>query len=68
MDHLIDYIINYMWSDKEQFRAEWRSGKYRYIRERPTYPVVNAYCRAIEALDMSGEHGEITPEKLLEEE
>lgn len=68
MDHLIEYIIHYMWSDKEQLRAEWQSRGYKTPSECPTYSLVKAYCRAIEALDMAGEYGEITPEKLLEEE
>lgn len=68
MDHLIDYIIYYMWSDKEQFRVEWQSGEYKTPSDCPTYPLIEAYCKAIEALNMAGEYGEITPEKLLEEE
>lgn len=68
MDHLIEYIIDYMWSDKEQFRKEWASGKYRHIWQCPTYPTIKAYCKAIEALDLNREYGEITPESLLKGE
>lgn len=68
MDHLIEYIFNYMWGDKEEFRKEWASGKYRHIWQCPTYPLIRAYCKAIADLDLSGEYDEITPEKLLEEE
>ena len=33
MDHIIEYILNYMKSDKMDFINEWRSGKYKKISD-----------------------------------
>ncbi len=42
MDHLIDYILDYMYADKEDFINEWKSGKYRKLSDCPTFPYVKA--------------------------
>lgn len=50
MDHLIDYIIEYMWHDKETFRKEWSNGECTSVSECLTYPLIKTYCDAIAAL------------------
>ncbi|MBD5548680.1 MAG: hypothetical protein HDQ97_15030 [Lachnospiraceae bacterium] len=51
MDHVIDFILNYMDFDKEDFINEWRSGTYRKMSDCPTYSYVKAYCDAIMVLN-----------------
>lgn len=69
MDHLIEYIINYMDFDVRQFREEWESGEYRKPKHCPSYPLIQACCDAISALNrMDGGYSGITPESLLEQE
>ena len=50
MDHLIDYIREYMAMDESIFLEEWSSGKYDSIRDCPSYYLVKAYCDAIRIL------------------
>ena len=62
MDHVIDFILDYMDSDKMDFINEWKSGAYKKISECPTYPYVKAYCDAITILNrMDGRYSGITP-------
>lgn len=62
MDHVIDFIISYMESDKEEFIKEWESGSYRKISDCPTYTQVKTYCDAIAVLNrMDGRYSGITP-------
>lgn len=61
MDHVIDFIIDYMDSEKADFVSEWKSGKYKKISDCPTYPYVKAYCDAITILNrMDGRYTGIT--------
>lgn len=46
MDHVIEYISNYMTADQEEFIKEWKSGKYERISDCPHYAEVKAYCDA----------------------
>ena len=69
MDHLIDFIIEYMYMDKCIFKEEWESGKYEKPSDCPTYPLVKAYCDAIGILNkFDGSYSRITPEYLLQPE
>lgn len=62
MDHVIEYILDYMEHDVDVFRREWASGKYHRIAQCPTYGTVKSYCDAIRALDReNGEYAEYTP-------
>lgn len=36
MDHVIDFIIDYMQMEKLEFIDEWRSGKYNKLSDCPT--------------------------------
>lgn len=66
MDHVIDYILDYMESEKEDFVKEWRSGLYRKISECPSYPMVKTYCDAIKVLNrMDGRYNGITPRSFV---
>lgn len=66
MDHLIDFIIDYMDSEKADFVSEWKSGKYKKISDCPTYPYVKAYCDAITILNrMDGRYTGITPTSFI---
>ncbi len=66
MDHVIDYIINYMESDKEEFIKEWESGSYSKISDCPTYYHVKTYCDAITVLNrMDGRYTGITPTSFI---
>ena len=68
MDHVIDFIIEYMQMDKEKFIDEWRSGKYKKLSDCPTYPYVKAYCDAITILNrLDGRHSGITPTSFVAE-
>lgn len=46
MDHVIDFISNYMWSEKKEFIKEWQSGEYYKITDCPHYGAIKAYCDA----------------------
>lgn len=62
MDHVIEYILDYMNCDVETFRKEWESREYSKITECPTYDLIKSYCDAIKALNrMEGSYGEYTP-------
>lgn len=50
MDHVIDYIKEYMWSETNDFVEEWQSGEYKKLSDCPTYPIIKAYCDAIRIL------------------
>lgn len=66
MDHLIDYILDYMYADKEDFINEWKSGKYKKLSDCPTFPYVKAYCDAITILDrLDGRYSGITPASFI---
>lgn len=68
MDHVIDYILDYMWSDKEDFIREWQSGRYKKLSDCPTYPYVKAYCGAIAILNrLDGRYSGITPASFIVE-
>lgn len=67
MDHVIEYIQNYMASDVFDFNSEWNSGSYTKISNCPTYPYIKAYCDAIKALNrLDGRFSSITPKNLLQ--
>lgn len=66
MDHVIDYILNYMEWEKDEFINEWRSGNYKKMSECPTYPYVKAYCDAIAILNrLDGRYNGITPTSFI---
>ena len=66
MDHAIDFILDYMDSDKMDFINEWKSGAYKKISDCPTYPYVKAYCDAITILNrMDGRYSGITPSSFV---
>ncbi len=68
MDHVIDFIIEYMQMDKEEFIDEWRSGKYKKLSDCPTYSYVKAYCDAITILNrLDGRYSGITPTSFIVE-
>lgn len=68
MDHVIDFIIDYMQMEKEEFIDEWRSGKYNKLSDCPTYPYVKAYCDAITILNrLDGRYSGITPTSFIAE-
>lgn len=68
MDHVIDYILDYMYSEKEEFIKEWQSGKYKKLSDCPTYPYVKAYCDAITILNrLDGRYSGITPTSFIAE-
>lgn len=68
MDHVIEHIIDYMESDVEDFKNEWKSGRYKKISDCPTYPYVKAYCDAIKALNrLDGRFESYTPKRYIEE-
>lgn len=50
MDHVIDYIKNYMQEDVDSLKQESESGKYKNIRNCPSYGTVKAYCEALKPL------------------
>ena len=62
MDHVIDFILDYMYSEKEDFVREWQSGTYKKISNCPTYPYIKVYCDAIAVLNrLDGRYKGITP-------
>ena len=66
MDHVIEFILNYMGGDKEEFVNEWRSGAYKKMSACPTYPYVKAYCDAITVLNrLDGRYSGITPTSFI---
>lgn len=66
MDHVIEYILEYMQMEVESFRSEWNSGNYSKISECPTYPCIKAYCDAIKALNtVDGRYSGYTPKNFL---
>lgn len=66
MDHLIDYILDYMYADKEDFINEWKSGKYRKLSDCPTFPYVKACCDAITIFNrLDGRYSGITPASFI---
>lgn len=66
MDHAIEYILDYMSSEVEDFVKEWESKKYKKISDCPTYPYIKAYCDAIKALNgLDGRFNGITPKSYL---
>ncbi len=66
MDHVIDFILDYMDSDKMDFINEWKSGAYKKISDCPTYPYVKAYCDAITILNrMDDRYSGITPSSFV---
>lgn len=66
MDHVIDFILNYMSSDKDQLIDEWKSGKYEKMSDCPTYPYIKAYCDAVRSLNkLDGRYNGITPASIL---
>ena len=66
MDHIINFIIEYMQADKEDFINEWQTGKYKKISECPTYPYVKAYCDAITILNrLDGRYSGIAPSSFI---
>ena len=68
MDHVIDFIIEYMQMDEEDFINEWRTGKYKKLSDCPTYPYVKAYCDAITILNrLDGRYSGITPTSFIAE-
>lgn len=68
MDHVIDFIIDYMDSEKSDFISEWKSGKYKKMSDCPTYPYVKAYCDAITVLNrLDGRYNGITPTSFISE-
>lgn len=67
MDHIIQYIKDYMISDVMDFNCEWNSGNYTKISDCPTYQYIKAYCDAIKALNrLDGRFNGITPTRLLQ--
>lgn len=61
MNHVIDFIIDYMQMDKEDFIKEWQTGKYKKLSGCPTYPYVKVYCDAITVLNwLDGRYTGIT--------
>lgn len=67
MDHVIEYIINYMQMDVEAFQAEWNSGEYKKLSDCPTYDTIKAYCDAIKALNrLDGRFSGYTPNTLVD--
>lgn len=46
MDHVIDYISDYMESDVSDFINQWNTRKYNKISECPSYGAVKAFCEA----------------------
>lgn len=68
IDHVIDFILNYMEMEKADFVSEWRSGKYKKISDCPTYPYIKTYCDAITVLNrMDGRYKGITPTSFINE-
>ena len=68
MDHIIDFIIEYMEMEKADFISEWKSGKYKKISNCPTYPYIKAYCDAITVLNrLDGRYSGITPTSFISE-
>lgn len=68
MDHVIDFIIDYMDSEKSDFISEWKSGKYKKMSDCPTYPYVKAYCDAITVLNrLDCRYNGITPTSFISE-
>ena len=68
MDHVIDYISEYMYADVEELAKENKSGKYKKLKECPSYEAVKAYCDALRPLYqyMYGKQVEIpTPGSLI---
>jgi len=43
MDHVIDFILDYMAWEKEEFINEWKSREYKKISDCPTYPYVKCH-------------------------
>lgn len=51
MDHVIDYIQNYMnCYDVGELANEYKSGLYKKLSDCPSYSTVKAYCDAINIL------------------
>lgn len=68
MDHVIDFIIDYMQMEKDDFINEWKSGKYKKLSDCLTYPYVKAYCDAITILNrLDGRYSGITPTSFIAE-
>lgn len=68
MNYVIDFIIEYMQMEKEEFINEWQIGKYKKLSDCPTYPYVKAYCDAITILNrLDGRYSGITPTSFIVE-
>lgn len=71
MDHVIEYIENYMSCDEGAFIKEFKSGNYKKISDCPSYKRVKAYCDCINVLVKANYHEEyveaslITPKKII---
>ncbi|RKI38226.1 hypothetical protein D7V86_15080 [bacterium D16-51] len=62
MDHVIEYILDYMECDVKTFQEEWTSGNYSKILDCPSYETIKSYCDAIKALNrMDGSFTGCTP-------
>lgn len=73
MDHVIDYIENYMnCYDVGQLQKEYKSGLYKKLSDCPNYKTVKAYCDAINILTKAyyvPEYAKmytVTPKQLVE--
>jgi hypothetical protein len=69
MDHVIEYILDYMRMDVDTFRSEYEGVEYGHtMMNCPTYKLISAYCRAISALDIDGNYGRYSkPEYYLKD-
>lgn len=71
MDHVIEYIENYMNCDEEQFIKEFKSGNYKKMSDCPSYKRVKAYCDCINVLVKANYREEyvenylITPKEII---
>lgn len=74
MDHVIDYISDYMYSDVENLKTEYKSGKYEKLSQCPSYSTVQAYCKCINILARGKycedelQHYITSPKKMMEGE
>lgn len=50
MDHLIDYIEEYMKLDIVEFRKEMKNSTNKKMSDCPSYGAVKAYCEALRPL------------------
>lgn len=72
MDHVMDYISEYMESDADELKEEYKSGKYSKLSDCPSYGTVKAYCEAYNILAKAWYHSQyvkaflITPKKIVE--